>query len=238
MTQYAIVTDLNRCVGCLACSVACKTANNVRIGNYWNKVRRVGPYTKSDGCGQFPDVDMYFMPLQCQHCTNPACVEVCPTGATVKQDNGIVSIDADACIGCGQCVNACPYGVRYVNVDTNVAEKCSMCADKLDKDELPQCVLECGGRARFFGNIDEGIESFRGPAPMDVTLGDDLKKVNDTSYEAQMATTITLGEYVEPFEDTDVHQIDDLGTAPNMLYILRGKEWQPGCGTDFSLPEF
>lgn len=80
MTQYTIVTDLDRCVGCLACSVACKAVNHVPIGNYWNKVLRIGPNPAEDGSGQYPDVEMYFLPVQCQHCTNPECVKVCPTG--------------------------------------------------------------------------------------------------------------------------------------------------------------
>ncbi|WP_276927019.1 4Fe-4S dicluster domain-containing protein, partial [Parvibacter caecicola] len=81
MTQYAIATDLNQCVGCLACSVACKVVNNVPVGNYWNKILRIGPNPKAAGA-TFPDVEMYFLPVTCQHCENPACVQVCPTEAS------------------------------------------------------------------------------------------------------------------------------------------------------------
>ena len=91
MTHYAIVTDLNRCVGCLACSVACKAVNNVPIGNFWNKTLRIGPNPIEEG-GQFPDVYTYFLTVQCQHCENPACMKVCPTGATYKDDKGRVRI--------------------------------------------------------------------------------------------------------------------------------------------------
>ena len=107
MSRKAIITDLNRCVGCLACSVACKVQNEVPIGSYWNKVVRMGPVPKEDG-GQFPNVEMYFLPLSCQHCANPECVNVCPTGATYKREDGIVVVDAEQCIGCQACVSACP----------------------------------------------------------------------------------------------------------------------------------
>ena len=110
MTQYAIVTDLNRCVGCLACAVACKVANNVPIGSFWNKVLRIGPNPSTEG-SDFPNVDMYFLPIQCQHCENPACVAVCPTGASHKLEDGTVQVDKEKCIGCQFCAMSCPYGV-------------------------------------------------------------------------------------------------------------------------------
>mgnify|MGYP000223014801 CR=1 FL=1 len=91
MTQYAIATDLNRCVGCLACSVTCKVVNDVPIGSYWNKVLRIGPNPKFEGA-EFPDVEMYFLPVQCQHCENPECVKVCPTGASRKLADGTVPL--------------------------------------------------------------------------------------------------------------------------------------------------
>ena len=75
MTQRAIITDLNRCTGCLACTVACKAANKVPVGNFWIRAMRVGPTPKEEG-GQYPDVDMYFLPMQCQHCANPECTTV------------------------------------------------------------------------------------------------------------------------------------------------------------------
>ena len=77
MTQYAIATDLNRCVGCLSCMVACKAVNNVPIGSYWNKVLRIGPSLK-EGATSSHDVEMYYLPVQCQHCADPECVKVCP----------------------------------------------------------------------------------------------------------------------------------------------------------------
>ena len=140
--------------------------------------------------------------MQCQHCDNPECVTVCPTGASVKAENGTVQIDRDQCIGCQACVSACPYGVRYLNVEKNVVEKCNLCAERIEEGELPQCVLNCVGMAKWFGDLDEGIENFDGP------LG---KK---------------LGEYVQPYEEADIHHLADSGNGPSFVYILRNHTWQ------------
>ena len=136
----AIITDLNRCVGCLACSVACKAVNNVPIGSYWNKVVRVGPNPIPGGSGQYPDVYMYFLPISCQHCENPECVKVCPTEASHVAEDGTIQIDKDKCIGCQFCAMACPYGVRYLNQTERVVEKCTLCEQRTSQGELPQCV--------------------------------------------------------------------------------------------------
>ena len=115
MARYAIVTDLNRCVGCQACSAACKTINGVMPGDFWIKTLRIGPTPKEGGSGDWPDVEMYFLPIQCQHCEDPECVKVCPTQASHVTEDGTVQIDKDKCIGCQFCAMACPYGVRYLN---------------------------------------------------------------------------------------------------------------------------
>jgi DMSO reductase iron-sulfur subunit len=225
MSRYAIITDLNRCVGCLACSVGCKVQNDVPIGHYWNKVVRMGPVPKAEG-GQFPDVEMYFLPLTCQHCNTPQCVEVCPTGATYKRDDGIVVIDADECIGCQACVSACPYGVRYLDEDKNIVQKCNLCVDKVDNGELPQCVTQCGGRARYFGDLDEGLESFEGPAPLNVESGDDYKKLNPVDYDATTGSRAKLLDVVKDFTEDEMYHLNDSGNDPSFIYILRGATWQ------------
>ena len=206
MTHYAIATDLNRCVGCLACAVACKAFNGVAPGSYWNKVMRIGPNPKEGGSGQFPDVEMYFLTMQCQHCTNPECVSVCPTSASFVADDGTVQIDEELCIGCQSCVTACPYGVRYLNEETSVVEKCNLCAEKIADGELPQCVQECGGIARFFGDLDAGLETFEGPLQGD--------------------TRVVLGDFLNPFTEDQVHTVPDVGNGPTMQYILRDITWQ------------
>lgn len=204
MAHKTIVTDLNRCVGCLGCIVACKTVNDVRVGSFRNKVLRQGPFPREEG-GNWPDIDMYFLPVSCQHCASPECVTVCPTGAShINEEDGTVQIDKDQCIGCGACLTACPYGCRYVDVDTSVAEKCDLCASITSEGGLPQCVTQCGGMARWYGDLDEGIESFKGPR------GE------------------TLGDFVEAYTDDDLYRLDDEGNDPQGVYILRRMAWQGG----------
>lgn len=209
MTQTAIITDLNRCVGCLACSVACKAINGVPIGNYWNKVMRIGPNPVSGGSGTYPDVYMYFIPVSCQHCANPECVKVCPTSASHVREDGTVQIDKAKCIGCQFCVMACPYGVRYLNEEELVVEKCTLCEQKLAEGELPQCVSQCGGAARFVGDAEAGLETFVGTYD---PLGEQRR----------------LLDFVEPFEESDIHRLPDVGNKPQYMYILRDHEWQGG----------
>lgn len=209
MTQLAICTDLDRCVGCLACSVSCKVVNGVPIGNFWNKTLRVGPTPKEGGSGQFPDVETYFLNVQCQHCENPQCVSVCPTEASHKLPDGTIQIDKSKCIGCQFCAMACPYNVRYLNEEERVVEKCTLCEQKIAQGELPECVRQCGGRARFFGDLEKGIETFVGPP--------------DASGEFQPITKTS-----KPWTDEDVHHLPDVGNKPSYVYILRDRKWQGG----------
>ena len=217
MTQYGIVTDLNRCVGCLACSTACKTVNGVRPGDFWIKTLRIGPTPKAGGSGQWPDVEMYFLPTQCQHCENPECVKVCPTQASHKLEDGTVQIDKSKCIGCQFCVMACPYGVRYLNDEERVVEKCTLCEQRISQGELPQCVMQCGSRARFFGDVEKGIGTFEAPAPTH-----DLS----TSYEDMQESRTTAKEWLEEWSDSDVYHLTDVGNGPQIAYILRNRTWQ------------
>ena len=205
MTQYAIVTDLNRCVGCLACMVACKAVNNVPIGSYWNKVLRIGPSLKK-GATSSRDVEMYYLPVQCQHCENPECVAVCPTGASHKLEDGTVQIDKAKCIGCQFCAMACPYGVRYLNEEERVVEKCTLCEQQISQGILPQCVSQCVGLAKFFGDVDADptFKSFKG------------------------GYNTTVEESCRAFEESDVHYLKDVGNGPAIAYILRDKTWQGG----------
>ena len=205
MAQYAIVTDLNRCVGCMGCNAACKTVNSVPIGSFWNKVLRIGPNPKFEGA-VWPDVEWYYLPVQCQHCADPECVKVCPTGASHKLEDGTVQIDKAKCIGCQFCAMACPYGVRYLNEEERVVEKCTLCEQQIAQGDLPQCVSECAGLAKWFGDLDAdpSMKSFKG--------GDEY----------------TLGEACREFSDDEVYRLPNVGNNPTFAYILRGKKWQGG----------
>ena len=152
--RYAIVTDLNRCIGCLSCSVACKMENNIPIGSFNIKVDRIGPTPKQEG-SRFPDVEMYFLPLMCQHCEEPQCVLVCPSEALYKAADGAVLLDSEKCDGCEACIDACPYGLVYFNPRENVAGKCDLCHHRVVRGQVPACVSQCVGRALAFGDLDD-----------------------------------------------------------------------------------
>ena len=217
MTQYAIATDLNRCVGCLACTVACKAVNNVPVGAFWIKTLRI---TNPSAEGRnWPDVDNYYVTVSCQHCADPECVKVCPTGASHKLEDGTVQIDKAKCIGCQFCAMSCPYNVRYLNEEEGVVEKCTLCSQIVGQGGLPQCVIQCGGRARFFGDLEQGIESFEAPA---------VGYSADRSYDGLYAgNRVTLGELVKDFDaGTDVHHLPNVGNDPCFAFILRNRDWK------------
>ena len=149
MAHNTLLIDLQRCIGCYSCTVACKQENGVPAGQNWNEVFTVGPV------GDFPNVKAYYLPRPCMHCDNAACIGVCPTGASYKRADGPVLVDHYKCIGCQYCTWACPYGARVFNRDRGVTEKCTMCTQLIDVGKKPACVAHCMGQARLFGDIDD-----------------------------------------------------------------------------------
>ena len=149
MARYAMVTDLRKCVGCQACTVACNSEWEVPTGFARTHVHSTGV------AGTFPDLVSSFYVAQCNHCDHPACIEPCPTGATYQAENGIVHIDRNLCIGCGYCVEACPYGARYISPTIKKADKCDFCSPRLERGQEPACVLTCTAHAKFFGNLED-----------------------------------------------------------------------------------
>ena len=177
MTHYGMAIDTKRCFGCQTCTVACKTANNLPRGVIWNRVLTEGGDEVDTASGEYPaTLKMGYLPVSCQHCENPACVKVCPVGATYKDpETGIVRQDYDKCIGCRMCMAACPYtGVRSFNWEEpsysfdfalgdkqvpehqkHVVEKCTFCWHRMAEGERPACMELCPGRARFWGDLDD-----------------------------------------------------------------------------------
>lgn len=150
MTRNALVIDLNRCIGCYSCELACKTENTIALGEYWSRVIQVGP------TGVFPDIETYWLPTLCQQCADAPCVNVCPTQASYRdKQSNVVLVDKSKCIGCKYCLMACPYGVRAWNEAEKCVEKCTLCGQLTATGDLPACVKGCCGEARFYGDLDD-----------------------------------------------------------------------------------
>ena len=177
--RYGMVVDLNRCVGCQTCTIACKHHNDTPPGVQWRGVLDVEQ-------GEYPNVERVFLVTGCQHCADPPCVPVCPTGATRQRADGLVTMDYDTCIGCGYCAVACPYQARTIAHErawyfgtpsrqetqvfhderVGVATKCTFCVDKIDEaaqtpgvvpgldlEATPACAASCIARALHFGDF-------------------------------------------------------------------------------------
>ncbi len=146
--QYGFLIDHNRCIGCHACTVACKAENSVPVGNFRTWVKYVEK-------GTFPTIRRHFAVLRCNHCTNAPCVTICPVNALAKRKDGIVDIDRDACIGCRACMQACPYDAIALNEDTGSVEKCHYCAHRVEVGLKPACVVVCPEEAIVHGDLHD-----------------------------------------------------------------------------------
>jgi phenylacetyl-CoA:acceptor oxidoreductase 27-kDa subunit len=211
MTRWAMVADLRRCVGCQTCTAACKHANATPPGVQWRRVLDVET-------GEFPDVQRAFIPIGCQHCDEPACLPVCPTTATRKRADGIVTIDYDLCIGCAYCTMACPYQARskspagvfaYGKTPTaneerrddasqrSVATKCTFCVDRIDR------------------GLEKGLVPGRDP------------EATPACVNACIAEALAFGDIED--RDSNVSQLlarnehfrlnEELGTGPGFYYL-------------------
>ena len=206
MTRYIMVIDLNTCVGCNACMAACAIENQTPV---WAGKFRTYVHDKEIGTGEFPH--RRFFPRLCNHCANPPCMKVCPTGATYKKPNGIVMVDEKLCMGCRACMMACPYEARIEYTYHDVAEgrefygqeyrrqapsidKCTFCDHRVEKGLKPACVETCVGSARMFGDLDDATDP--------------------------VAQLVTSG-VARPL-------LEHLGTDPSVFYIddlKRGQSW-------------
>ncbi|MBM6663515.1 4Fe-4S dicluster domain-containing protein [Flavonifractor plautii] len=150
MKQFTFVVDVDRCIGCKGCQVACKMENCVALGEGRNKVCTIGPN------GVYPDLELYFLPTMCQQCENPSCVQACPTGACYKrEEDEVILVDQDRCVGCGSCRRACPYQMIRSSRELRTADKCTLCAQLRAVGDTPACVRNCSGGALHYGDIND-----------------------------------------------------------------------------------
>ncbi len=210
MTRYAMIADLRRCVGCQTCTAACKEANATPPGVQWRRVLDIE-------VGEYPAVRRVFIPTGCQHCDQPPCMEVCPTRATGKRADGIVTIDYELCIGCSYCALACPYDARF-KVDTvefaygvaldseqaridekrvGVATKCTFCADRLD-----------AGLAT--GKVP-GVDPEATPVCVNSCIAGALHFGDLDDPESPVSLLLASNEWFRMHEE--------LGTGPNIYYL-------------------
>jgi Fe-S-cluster-containing dehydrogenase component len=172
--SYAMLIDLRRCVGCTTCQVSCKMENAVPVGSFRSRVA-------INDVAEYPDAKRYFLPLFCNQCDEAPCLAACPVpGATYKRDDGIVAVNRDLCIGCGKCVQFCPYNARYMQPNIpvrndptpflgkapelkgkpisalRVVDKCDFCLDRraLGEEETA-CQRNCFGKGIVFGDVND-----------------------------------------------------------------------------------
>lgn len=211
MTRYVMVADLNRCVGCQTCTASCKQTNATLPGVQWRKVLDIE-------MGTYPNVDRLFMPVGCQHCSDPPCMSVCPSTATGQRADGLVTIDYDICIGCSYCAVACPYQARY-KVETprfaygdtptdneairfdakriGVAQKCTFCSDRID-----------AGLAK---GLTPGVDPEASPACVNACIADALKFGDLEDMESNVSKLL--------IEKSWFRMHEELGTNPGFYYL-------------------
>lgn len=156
-TNYGMIINQERCIGCEACSVACQVENNST--EFWIKVETQGGIEKDTPRGKYPNLTLNFLPKLCNHCSNPPCAEVCPVEALQKRDDGLVILDQKLCTGCKACIEACPYNAIAFNEENNLAEKCNLCVHRIDDGLQPFCVICCVGQAITFGDLNNSADS-------------------------------------------------------------------------------
>ncbi len=148
MTRFGFVLDQRSCIGCHACTVACKQEHDIELGVFRTWVKYIEQ-------GSFPDTRRYFSVLRCNHCDDAPCVEVCPVTALYKREDGIVDFDPERCIGCKACLNACPYDALYIDPNSQTAAKCNFCAHRVDVGLKPSCEIVCPTQAIISGDLDD-----------------------------------------------------------------------------------
>lgn len=229
--RYGFAIDQRTCIGCHACTVACKTEHQVPLGQFRTWVKYVDS-------GTFPDSTRDFAVMRCNHCTDAPCVKICPTSALFKRDDGIVDFDKDRCIGCKSCQQACPYDAIYIDDDTHTAAKCNFCAHRIDDGLEPACVTVCPTHSIWVGDLDDeqsGISRLLAETPSQVRAPEQNTGPNVFYLGAERAALDPLGA---PVSDTylwarpDEQRLRTSGdfvgedpTAHTTLNTAHGRPW-------------
>lgn len=145
--RYGFVIDHDRCIGCHACTVACKEEHQVPVGVFRTWVKYIEK-------GEFPHTSRHFGVMRCNHCDSAPCSTICPTNALFRRPDGIIDFDNQRCIGCKSCMQACPYDALYIDPNTNTAAKCNFCAHRVEASLAPACVIVCPTQAIISGDLD------------------------------------------------------------------------------------
>ena len=148
MANYGFAIDLRKCIGCHACTIACKVEHQIPVG-----VNRC--WVKTVEKGSFPDTRRFFFPVLCNQCEDAPCVRICPTKTLYRRRDGIVDFNQLSCIGCRACMEACPYDQLFIDPNTHTAEKCNFCANRVENRLQPACVIVCPTECRIFGDLDD-----------------------------------------------------------------------------------
>lgn len=211
--RYGFAIDQRTCIGCHACTVACKTEHEVPVGQFRTWVKYVDS-------GEFPDTTRSFGVMRCNHCTDAPCVKICPTQALFKREDGIVDFDKERCIGCKSCMQACPYDAIYIDEDTHTAAKCNMCAHRVDNDMEPACVVVCPTHSIWVGDLDDptsGIARLVSTQETAVRSPEQNTRPNVFYLGADRAV---LDPLAAPVDDTyiwakpDAHRLETAGDLP------------------------
>lgn len=150
--EYGLVVDLERCIGCRTCTIACKVEHGIEVGS-GIRVVTVGSPHEDTPAGEYPKLSMTFTPMTCMQCKQPPCLDACPTEAICKRADGIVLIDEGKCNGCQECLPVCPYGALVFDSKLGLPRKCNLCSERLDQGLQPFCALCCPEQAISCGDL-------------------------------------------------------------------------------------
>jgi Fe-S-cluster-containing dehydrogenase component len=221
MVQYGFAIDQRTCIGCHACTVACKTEHEVPVGQFRTWVKYVET-------GAYPDTGREMAVMRCNHCTDAPCVQICPTSALFKREDGIVDFDSSRCIGCKACLQACPYDALYIDEDTHTAAKCNFCAHRVDQGLEPACVVVCPTESIWVGDLHDPTSAISQLIATEETLTRTPEQGTGPNVHYVGATPATLDPLAAPVDDTYIWaQPDSLRTA--VAADLRDPDGPPGA---------